>query len=384
MRGPGTLVAVLPFVTAACSFGESGTHIVSRTIQADEVRLLTTSSNFVAVRDVILVDGSIWVLDAAPPFVARVALGDGEAHHFGTEGEGPGEFLDPWAIQPTLNPDNSGVLVWDLGAGRVSEFDGSGTFLESARLSDRGRIRARSDIRNISYADPFRVRNNGLSFLASQFPVRIDRTEDLIRGSLSRVDRLLEPGSELALFSDHNAGETPGQKEWSPVPFWDACDGVVVLWSPRSGELLWLDSDGTIRVRVPVEIPTVPISLEDIETYLRWMGRLELGPGYEDSGIDFTSLALGYRSQFADQRPVATDLRCESREVAWMRMFDTSVDPLGRGADWLKVSTDTGIESFSFPPEFSPAVFTGQAIYGLLEVSDGHQALARWCEGPVE
>jgi len=383
MRGPGILVAVVPFVAAACSFGESGTNIVSRTIEADEIRLLPTSSGFVAVRDVILLDGSLWVLDGAPPFGARVALGDGEARHFGTEGEGPGEFLDPRAIQPTLSPDTSGVLVWDLGAGRVSEFDGSGTFLESARLSDRGRIRARSNIRDVSYADPFRVRNNRLTFMVGQFPRRIDRTGDLARGSLNRADRLLEPGPELALFSDHVAEGALSFREWSPMPFWDACDGVVVLWSPGSEEILWLDSSGTIGARVPVELPSAPVSLKDIERYLRWMGRLELGPGYEDSGIDFASLALEYRSQFADQRPVATDLRCESRGVAWMRMFDTSADPLGRGTDWLKVSIDAVIERFNFPAEFNPVVFTGQAIYGTLEVSEGHQSLARWGEDPA-
>ena len=384
MRGSGILVAVLPFVVAACTFGESGTNFVSRTIEADEIRLLPSSAGFVAVRDVILLDESLWVLDGAPPFVARVALGDGEARHFGPEGEGPGEFLDPWAIQPTLSPDTSGVLVWDLGAGRVSEFDEAGAFLESARLSDSGRIRARSDIRDVSYADPFRVRNDRLTFLVGHFPGRIERTGDLAEGSLNRADRLLEPGPELALFSDHLASGVPSLLEWSPVPFWDACDGVVVLWSPGSGEMLWLDSSGTIRARVPVELPSAPVSLEDIETYLRWMGRLEIGPGYEDSGIDFTGLARGYRSRFADRRPVATDLRCESRGVAWMRMFDTSVDPLGRGTDWLKVSADALVERFSFPAEFNPAIFTGQAIYGLLEVSGGHQALARWGEGPSE
>jgi hypothetical protein len=194
----------------------------------------------------------------------------------------------------------------------------------------------------------------------------------------------LEPGPELALFSDHTAAGDQRYREWSPVPFWDACDGVVVLWSPITEEMLWLDSRGDIRASVPVRIPPTPVNLEEIETYLQWMGRLEMGPGYEDSGIDFTGLARGYRSRFADQRPVATDVRCESREVAWMRMFDTSVDPLGRGTDWLKVSTDAGIERFNFPAEFNPVVFTGQAIYGLLEVSEGHQALAQWGEDPAE
>jgi len=384
MKGRGTLVAILPLVMTACHLGEPTTTIVSRTIEADEIRPLPTSAGFVAVRDVMLLGGSLWVLDGAPPFVARVALGGGEAFQFGTEGEGPGEFLDPWAIQPTLRPDTSGILVWDIGAGRVSEFDDEGSFVESARLSEEGRVRARSNIQDVSYGDPFRVRNNRDAFMVGHYPRRLDRTGDLASGSLNRVDRLLAPGAELALFSDHLTSGDLTSQEWSPVPFWDACDSVVVLWSPGAEEMLWLDSSGTTRARVRVELPSAPVSREDIERYLRWMARLELGPGYQDSGIDFTSLAGAYRNQFADQRPLATDVRCESRGVAWIRMFGTSTDPLGRGTEWLRVSTDADIERFSFPAEFYPAIFTGQAIYGILEVSEGHQVLARWGEGPAQ
>ncbi|MBT8396751.1 MAG: hypothetical protein HKO65_06120 [Gemmatimonadetes bacterium] len=384
MKGLPPFAAALGLLVSSCSNAELGTDIVHHTVEVNDIHLLPTSSAFVDVRDVFLADGSLWVLDGAPPFVARVALGDGEAHQFGAEGEGPGELLDPWAIQPALGPDTAGVLVWDLGSGRVSEFDRSGRFLASATLDARGRVRARSDIREVSYADPFRVRNDGSTFVAGQFSTRIERTADMAGGSLSRSNRLLEPGAELAAFSDHLLDEAQDFREWSPVPFWDACDGLIVLWSPKSREVLWIDPSGEVQERVPVELPVAPVTQEDIQTYLRWMGRLELGPGYEASGVDYPRLAQGYRDRFAGQRPVATDLRCESRDAAWIRTFDTATDPLGRGTDWLRIASDTIIERFRFPADFSPAIFTAQAIYGLLENSEGHQALARWNLGLAE
>ena len=86
-----------------------------------EVQPLPADARFVAVRDMFLSDGFLWVLDGAPPFVTRISLESGEALQFGREGDGPAEFRAPWAIQPT--PDSSGVLVWDFGSYRALDFD---------------------------------------------------------------------------------------------------------------------------------------------------------------------------------------------------------------------------------------------------------------------
>jgi hypothetical protein len=332
---------------------------------------------------VVVSDGSLWVLDGAPPFVTRVEPGSGEVLQFGPEGDGPGELRDPWAIQPTLSPSEPGVLVWDFGAGLVSEFDADSGFVASARLSDTGRIRARADIRQVSYGDPFRVRNDGRGYFATFFPGRVDRTGDLAAGVLHRSDRLLDPGPELASFSDHMGGGVSTLQEWAAVPFWDACDGVVALWSPQSASVVWLQAGGEARARVPVSLPATPLSLEDRARYLEWMARLELGPDFERAGIDFTALARAHQDRFVELRPLATDLRCEGRDVAWIRLFDTSADPLGRGQAWLRVSADGAYERFHFPPEFTPATFDGQGIYGVLEVPEGYQALAWWGMDPA-
>jgi len=377
-------VVVLLSALAGCSFASREATVEVRIVEASEIQFLPTEVQFVAVRDLVLAGEALWVLDGAPPFVTRMSLGDGEALQFGREGQGPGEFLDPRAIQPTVRPDTVGIRVWDFENNRVSSLDSLGDLVGSERLSDEGRIRARTDIRDVSYGDPFRVRSVGTDIVVGHFPRRIDRTADLVMGSLRRADDRLEPGPELARFADHMAEGTSSLREWAAVPFWDVCDEAVVLWSPASAEVVWLDLQGEVRASAPVEEDSAPLSLKDIEAYLRRMGRLELGPKYEEAGINYTSMAQSYRHRFAEWRPFATDLRCQSREVAWLRRFDTSWDPLGRGEAWLKVSTDGTRQKVRFPVEFTPAVFTEQGAYGLFEVPEGYQRLAWWSGEPAD
>jgi hypothetical protein len=250
--------------------------------------------------------------------------------------------------------------------------------VESTPLDEKGWIRARSDIQRVSYGNPFRVRYGGDGFVAARYPVRVDRTADLVVGLLNRTDPRLEPGSEFARFAAHMTGEASSLKEWAGLPFWDACEGVVALWSPASKSVVWMGAQGGLRASISVPIPDAPLQVEDRKRYLERMARLELGPGFEEAGIDFNSLARAYQGQFAELRPLVTDLRCESREVVWLRLFDTSTDPLGRGPDWLRVSSMGSFERFRFPEGFAPMVFHGQSIFGVLEESNGSQALARW------
>ena len=241
---------------------------------------------------------------------------------------------------------------------------------------------ARSDLRYVSYADPYRIRKHGTTTLAGFFPRRLDRTGDFASGSLRHADRRLTPGLELIRFSEHMDGGASGSKEWAAVPYWDLCDQTVVLWSPTFSQVSWLDLEGREIGSVRVEGTTRPIELHDIETYLRWMARLELGPNYDGEGIDYAGMARAHRDRFVDRHPGPTDIRCESGTVAWLRLFDTSVDPLGRGQGWLRVSREEGLRRYEFPNEFAPAVFTAEGAYGVWEMPEGYQQLAWWSRQP--
>lgn len=366
----------------ACSSGQAPPALEVDTIPLRELEPVATEAHFTTVRDMIISGGFIWVLDGAPPFLTRVNPETGEALRIGAEGRGPGEFLDPWAIQPALDTDAAHVLVWDFGTFRVSEFDPRGKLVSSDRLSEGGTVRARSDIREVSYGDPFRVRAAGQDFLLAQYPGRIDHTADLLMGTLVATDRVMEAGEPLESLRDHVMDDSSRFREWAPLPLWDSCDGVIAIWSPALGGVGWFDTTGEPRGQRNLARSAEPIRLDDIQKYLQWMARLELGPDYEKAGLDYETLARQSRDRFPRHRPGATDLRCESLHLAWIRLFDTTYDPLGRGTDWLRIPASGSTAEFRFPPGFTPFSFQDGEVWGSLDVSGGHhQILAGWRMG---
>lgn len=62
----------------------------------------------------------------------------------------------------------------------------------------------------------------------------------------------------------------------------------------------------------------------------------------------------------------------------WLRMFDTTMDPLGKGRAWVRVSAREPPMKYLFPDEFIPFVFTVEGVYGALERPGGFQLLAWW------
>jgi hypothetical protein len=151
---------------------ERGTETLS--VDPAEIELLSAEARLVAVRAVAMDSESVWVLDGAAPFLTRIALAEGRSVQAVRDGRGPGEFLDPVELQPVVDSAGPGVGVWDLGNRRVSVFDTFGIFCGSEPLSDEGGIRARTDFRYVSYADPYRVRRQGDTTVAGFFPRRLD------------------------------------------------------------------------------------------------------------------------------------------------------------------------------------------------------------------
>jgi hypothetical protein len=162
------------------------------------------------------------------------------------------------------------------------------------------------------------------------------------------------------------------------VPLWDACEGVVVLWDSATRRLVWLDGEGAILDAVGVPVPAAELALTDVEGYLRQMARIEIGPGYEQAGIDFAQMARADRRQFPEQAPAVTDVRCESSGAAWLRLFDTEHDPLGRGQQWWRISAEGSVEPYRFTAQYVPFAFSERSVYGLMAEADGSQRLARW------
>jgi len=346
-------------------------------IEEWEAHPLGTKARFVSVRDMALTRSYLWVLDAAPPYVTRVTLETGEILQFGWKGKGPGEFVDPWAIQPASASDTSGIIIWDFGSSRVTEFGFSGTSLGSTEFAQAGRPTIRPDFREVSYADPFRVRKTTRGVFSVSFEHRPDRTSDLRMGTLRLSTLVLDPGRPVARLSDFVRTDSDGLKEWAAVPLWDTCGEDLVFWSPVSNEVLWFGQALEPRARTVLSLPSHPTELEDVEAYLERMARLELGPDYQSDGIDLRSMAQGMRDRFSSERPLLTDLRCQGPALAFGRRFGTEDDPLGRGQEWIAINEDGPFRHIRVPSGSTPFLFTSEGSIGTMILSDTDQVIAR-------
>ena len=361
------------FVLSACG-GPDQSTLPGLTVEEWDVQAVPTETRFLAVRDMFLSDGALWVLDGAPPFVTRLSLETGEVLQFGREGGGPGEFRAPWAIQPTS--DSSGVLVWDFGSYRVTEFEPDGSVVSVSDMDPDGRMVVRSRFRDVSYADPHRVRATPDGFISASFGTRLEHTSDFARGVLRLSDQRFRSGKVLLRLSELVVPGIESMKEWGAMPFWDVCDGHLVVWDPSSSEVMWMNSAGRSVTQVPSELLIRPIEHGDIERYLERMARIELGPEYRQHDLQIRRMARSYRDRFATETPVVTDLRCEDRNTIWLRLFSTANDPLGRGSDWIRVDAQGFRGHRRAPPGFTPFLFTSAGYFGLLELPDGDQIIA--------
>lgn len=347
-------------------------------VPIQEIRPIRPEVRFAGVLDMVFVDGALWILDTAPPLLTKLPLDGGQTVRIGSEGRGPGEFLEPHALQASPDQKSRSLLVWDFGLSRVSEISEDGHILRSERLSEEGRLRARSDIRDVSFVDPFRVRRLGTGFLVAHSDREIHRTSDAVSSHLQVTDRVLTPMEELVWFPDLIGEKDSGLTEWVQVPLWDVCEDQVALWNPNSSSIQWLDGKGRLVAGTTLPIAPTRITLQDVERYLRWMARLELGPDFRTAGIDFPSMARAYRDHFARFRPIGTELRCAGRNTAWIRLFDTTFDPLGRGSEWIVATPGRVGFSVRFPPEFTPFLFSVETVIGATETTGGFQVLGSW------
>jgi hypothetical protein len=92
MRAGRGLWALVCLLAAGFSQGSSGTSVQTLWVEAHDLPHLAPEAPFLDVRDLAVGPESIWVLDAAPPFVTRISLPAGRVTRFGPEGRGPGEL----------------------------------------------------------------------------------------------------------------------------------------------------------------------------------------------------------------------------------------------------------------------------------------------------
>lgn len=344
---------------------------------AADLHVLGAGVAFAEIRDAVATPDGFWILDGHEPFLTRFNLDGAAEERFGRRGRGPSELMQPRAIQSASPGRDADVLVWDPGNARVSRFSPAGD-LVAVMPEHAGHTGIRSDLPEVTYVDPFRVRRVGAQFVYVRYPAGLSRTADLARGELTMADAPgLERGS--ALHGTVLDGDPPGGAvgELAAMPLWDSCgDRGLAVWAPDERTVTWLDPEGSATLTLSVPIQPRRLDESDVERYLGLMARLEIGADPEERGLDLSAMARSSRELFARDAPVATELRCGVGHEAWLRLFDTSLDPLGRGRDWLVVDPG-GFTRVRLPDGFSPLVILRDRIVGVLEDGQG-QRVASW------
>jgi hypothetical protein len=349
-------------------------------VTIEELQMGVEPTLFTDVREIVPTEGGTWVLDGAAPHVTLLDEAGDVVLRFGDEGAGPEEFSAPWAMQVFGPVDAAQVAIWDLGNARVSTFSSAGALVSTRRIETGTLDGIRLDIRNVTYADPFRVRQSRGRFVFGRYPGTVSQTWDLLRGEVmaSHSVELASPQLVARLTEPVTFSASAELTELRALPLWDACtEGSVLVWRPDLERIRWVGPDGGTLREVAVPFGPRRMTHQDVVGYLRLMARLELGVEPEEKGIDIDAMARSSREYFADLAPLATDLRCGAGEVAWLRLFDTTHDPLGRGSIWMTLG-DQGLRSFRFPDGFSPFAFEDRGVLGVLEDDLGFQRVALW------
>jgi len=334
------------------------------------------------VRDILEHRGTVWALTGSAPFVHGFTPGGARVAAFGTAGEGPGEFRYPHGLWPG---DSEGTLtVWDAGRSAALTVSSSGKLLASRPISDPGVIR--SDIRTVTFGDPFRVFKRHDAVVLGRYDSGVSSADDLWRGKLVRTSGHGQTAEEVVTDFARDlpgAAHRPGMPSvLTPVPLWDGCpDGQVAVLDPIERTLYMLVPGRSDPDAIP--LPWRPEELQRVEKfrYLRHQIAAELRnqdvPASEIDRIAKSVLTDAER-MFPDEAPIGVDLRC-SRDRVWIQEFDGDSHPLGYGPRWRTVSRRGSGPRFgqvAFPAGFMPYRITDSRAVGVVTDNLALQRLA--------
>ena len=374
------LVLVTPGI-GSCAPGSPDTSAAEVEIAPSALTTFEEGEELWGVRDIIESDDVIWVLTAAEPFLRAYDRSGRMLADFGKLGEGPGELGNPWTLSPVTS--GGGVIVWDFATRRSSMFDAEGNFVSSLP-SPVTRETMRSDIRSVTFGDPFRMAEDDTGVWVASYPPRLSRGDDFWGG---RILRIAHGDGEPTVVVDF-AADLPGAAVrvpymgLAPVPLWDGCaDGGLAVLDPVDRSLHLYSPDGTKDRQIALPWTGRPLSDAELLSYIRGMMRNETqGTAVTDAEIE--SAAAEALELAADhlptEAPVGLDLRCSPGRV-WIQEFEGAPHPLGYGTAWMTVSLGDAAPQFQrvvFPAGFAPYRLTDSVAIGVVTDSMELQRVA--------
>lgn len=295
--------ALLSFLVAGCGVESVGDALAGGD-GGDDGSLGTPNATFAedfgtvqTVRE--LADGTLVVADPLGGALFHVDMDAGTRTQIGSEGQGPGEYLQPDAVWPL--PGDSTMVV-DLGNARLMTLGPTLEFGATSPLSG-------GDPRTgMVLALPQAVDRSGFVYAQSMSggmsggpPPDSGAVLRVERGSLA-VDSLakykLQETRRTESGSAGNRNVSISSVPLSPEDAWGvAPDGSVVVARSLDYHVEWFGPDGSITAGAPVDYDVVSIGTAEKEEYVRAQGQGGGGIGISvsmtDGGAMTTSFARG-------------------------------------------------------------------------------------------
>jgi hypothetical protein len=289
-----------------------------------------------------LSDGRVVVADGIDNVVIRADLVTQRMDTIGRAGSGPGEYKAPDALHPL--PDD-GLLLLDLGNARISMFDGSGKYRESAPIA-QGSPGGRGP-GGLSLIVPRATDGTGRIYYqplgggrgADSTPViRWDRA----RARFDTVARVKLPtvimkssGTPTNQRQTQRPPPYPAQDLWTVAP-----DGRVALIRSSEYRVDWVAPTGERVVGKPIPAPPVPVREAEKREYLAEQAASGLSVAVENVN---GNVSMRFSRGRQPDRDPEDEIDLSSQEWPATKPVATgwvATDPAGRA--WVERSVAAG------------------------------------------
>ena len=338
----------LVLLVAICSCISEDSETSSAIISRSAITIFQEGDALWGVRDIVESDGVIWTLTESAPFLRAYDRSGSLLAEFGHTGDGPGELRNPWSL--LSGPSSGTVTVWDLGSRRLSTFTTRGV-LVSAERSPTIQAGVRSDIRTVTFGDPFRISRDGDALLVVRYENGLTHSDDFWGGQVIRVagpEQETDVLIDLDLDLPGAANRPSGPLALAPVPLWDRCpDGRIAVLDPLEGSIHLFDASGQNDSQVALPWQRRQLLQSERIGYLKSMMRDETrNEDISEAEIQqVVEEALSRSDVFATGAPLGVDLRC-SQGTVWIQEFDGTSHPLGYGQSWWTATLDEAVPRF--------------------------------------
>jgi hypothetical protein len=355
----------------------------------EALEVMGTSDNLSQVVDLAVApDGTVWLLNAAPPFFVALDPDGWEVAVGGQRGGGPGEFGQPTALVRL----DSGVWSWDARRGALSRVSGpeglsAGASLRSIPVQEPGGAPMRTAVFSEQLLVGARawVGGRGDQAILARVPGSTGGIAlHLWEAEFVAVDVADADSGVAEIFASTSLLASPeerypGAEFYLPSPLWSQCsDGTMTAYDPVRNALVRVDGSGeplgSVSLPPAREIEATPERLfDDLAPHMLASMPPGQAPPLEEMRAEFMGSYEQARSRLSHVMPEYRELACTGGGAdgdgphAWLQLLEIGRSGDASGGRWLRVSLSGDAEArvFLVPDGFRPLHFLDGVAWGV-------------------